>query len=291
MKKRLPFFLVWLELPGSPGTGFSRLGNILLLPKTMSEDIQDQITEDGLFGGTLVLRQHRHGYRFSVDAVLLAHFLECPQGASVLDLGTGCGVIPLILLYRWGDGLGTVVGIEIQGALAKRARENLVLNGYQHKGVMVEGDFRQLAALGTAESFDVVLCNPPFYNKGCGRASHSPEANVARHQLMATLTEVFAAAAYAVRNKGVVAIVYPAEKIGEAVILAANRNLALKRLQMVYSYPEEKSRARLVLLEFRKNGGAGAEVLPPFYIYQQKNGAFTAEMENFYHLNGVFRKQ
>ena len=254
-------------------------------------DIQNNISEDSLFNGKLCLRQHRNGYRFSIDAVLLAHFVACETGVAVLDLGTGCGVIPLILLYRHGPRIARVVGIEIQPELAERARENLEINGFMDNGVMLAGDFRQPASLIYAESFDLVVGNPPFFTAGDGRASRLDEARLARHQIMAGLPEVFRAAAFAVCNRGRVAIIYPAEKIGEAITTAQIYRLELKRLQLVYSYPQDDGRARLVLLEFSKNGGVGAEILPPFYVYQQKNGAFTEEMENFYQANGVFRQR
>lgn len=244
------------------------------------------ISEDSLYNGELVLRQHRLGYRFSIDAVLLAHFVQYSKGMSVLDLGTGCGVILFILLYRYGNRLDRAVGIEIQADLAQRARENFVVNGCEEKGSIIEGDFRQYSSLIAPESFDLVVCNPPFFALGSGRVSCSAQAKLARHQILAGLEDVFAAAAYAVRNRGTVAIIYPAEKIGEAIILGKKQRLEIKRLRFVYSYPENNEKARLVLIEYCKNGGEGSEVVSPLYLYQQKNGAFTAEMENFYQANG-----
>lgn len=244
------------------------------------------ISEDSLYNGALILRQHRLGYRFSIDAVLLAHFVQYSRGMSVLDLGTGCGVILLLLLYRYGNTLGSAVGIEIQAELAQRARENLLVNGCQERGAIIEGDFRRCPSLIPPESFDVVVCNPPFFSLGSGRPSSCDQARRARHQVLAGLEDVCAAAAYAVRNRGTVAIIYPAEKVGEAIILGKKQRLEIKRLRFVYSYPEKNEEARLVLVEYCKNGGEGSKVAPPLYIYQQKNGAFTEEMENFYQGNG-----
>jgi tRNA1Val (adenine37-N6)-methyltransferase len=252
----------------------------------MDSMIVGDISVDSLYNGALVLRQHRLGYRFSIDAVLLAHFVQCSRGMSVLDLGTGCGVILLIQLYRYGSSLDRTVGIEVQPELAQRARENLLVNGFEERGSIIEGDFRQCSSLTPPESFDLVVCNPPFFTLGSGRASSSVQARLARHQVLAGLEDVLAAAAYAVHNRGVVAIIYPAEKIGEAIILGKKQRLQIKRLRFVYSYPEKNEKARLVLIEYCKNGGEGSEVASPLYVYQQKNGAFTEEMENFYQPNG-----
>ncbi len=240
---------------------------------------------DTLYEGALSLRQHLSGYRFSIDAVLLAHFVTRFSGARFIDLGTGCGVVLLTLLYRWGEAVQEAVGIEAQASLAGLAAENLASNGFASKGTILHSDFRLIDKQLSAESFDLAVCNPPFFALGSGRANPGEEERLARHQVLGGIDEVFAAAAFLVRNRGAVAIIYPAEKLGEAIVTARGHRLELKRLQLVYSYPHGEARARLALLEYRKNGGGGAEVLPPFYIYQQKNGAFSKEMENFYRAN------
>ena len=240
---------------------------------------------DTLYEGALSLRQHLHGYRFSIDAVLLAHFVSCPSAVRLVDLGTGCGVVLLTLLYRWGAAVQEAVGIEAQSSLAGLAAENLASNGFATKGVILHADFRRIDKQLAAESFDLAVCNPPFFALGCGRANPGEEERLARHQVLGGIAEVFAAATFLVRNRGSVVIIYPAEKLGEAIVAARNHRLELKRLRLVYSYPQGEARARLALLEYRKNGGGGVEVLPPFYIYQQKNGAFSEEMENFYRAN------
>lgn len=259
---------------------------VLLFGINVDDMTVGDISEDSLYNGELVLRQHRLGYRFSIDAVLLAHFVQCSRGMSVLDLGTGCGVILLVLLYRYRNSLERAVGIEMQAELAQLARENLLINGCDVRGSIIEGDFKQCSSLIAPESFDLVVCNPPFFALGSGRASSSVQARRARHEVLAGLEDVLAAAAYAVRNRGAVAIIYPAEKICEAIILGKKQRLEIKRLRFVYSYPEKDEKARLVLIEYCKNGGKGSEVASPLYVYQQKNGAFTEEMENFYQANG-----
>jgi tRNA1Val (adenine37-N6)-methyltransferase len=265
----------------------SPLFRLLIFGVNMDDMTVGDISEDSLYDGALILRQHRLGYRFSIDAVLLAHFVQCSRGGmALLDLGTGCGVILLLLLYRYGNNLRPAVGIEIQSELAQRARENLLVNGFEERGAIIEGDFKQCPSLIAPESFDLVVCNPPYFSIGSGRASSSPQARLARHQVLAGLEDVLAAAAYAVRNRGAVAIIYPAEKIAEAIVLGKKQRLEIKRLRFVYSYPEKNDKARLVLIEYCKNGGEGSEVVSPLYIYQQKNGAFTEEMENFYQANG-----
>lgn len=248
---------------------------------------EEETTGDSLFDGDLTCFQHSAGYRFSIDAVLLAHFTEVRRGGRILDLGTGCGIIMLILLYRWGERIQEAVGLEIQEGLADLAARNLKANGLGQKGRIIAGDIRKILDLVPAESFDIVVCNPPFYQCGSGRKSDNAEARLARHQCLATLDELLLAAAAAVRNKGSVYCIYPADQIARFTVLASRYRLEVKKLQFIYGYPQEESDARLVLIHCLKNGGTGTKILPPFYIYSQKNGAYSPEMQKFYQKNIV----
>ncbi|HFQ89412.1 MAG TPA: methyltransferase domain-containing protein, partial [Desulfobulbus sp.] len=172
---------------------------------------QPAITEDSLFQGRLVCRQHADGYRFSVDAVLAAHFCHPGSGATVLDLGAGCGVIGLILAHRHAH--VRVTGIELQPGLAALAAENIRRNAMQDRVRIVEGDARQIGRVLAPESFDLVVCNPPYRGLGSGRASSAGEAAIARHELRATLADMVGAAAFCVRNRGGVVFVYPAARM------------------------------------------------------------------------------
>ena len=248
---------------------------------------KEGITGDSLFDGDLTCCQRTAGYRFSIDAVLLAHFAEVRRGDRILDLGTGCGIIMLILLYRWGERIQEVVGLEIQEGLTDLAARNLKANGLEQKGRVLAGDIKKILDLVPAESFDTVVCNPPFYQCGSGRESDNTEAKLARHQCLATLDDFLQASAAAVRNKGSVYCIYPADQIARFTVLAGRNRLEVKKLQFIYGYPQEESEARLVLVHCLKNGGTGTKILPPFYVYSQKNGAFSPEMQKFYQKNIV----
>lgn len=240
---------------------------------------QPAITEDSLFQGRLVCRQHADGYRFSVDAVLAAHFCRPGSGATVLDLGAGCGVIALILAHRHAH--VRVTGIELQPGLAALAAENIRRNAMQDRVRIVEGDARQIGRVLAPESFDLVVCNPPYRGLGSGRASSAGEAAIARHELRATLADMVRAAAFCVRNRGGVVFVYPAARMATLLYRLQERNLVPKRLQPVYSYPEDRC-GRLVLVEAVKNGGEELRLLPPLFVYARKNGPYSREMQEMY---------
>lgn len=247
--------------------------------------IEEGISADSLFAGDLKCFQATRGYRFSVDSVLISHFVSVRENDRILDLGTGCGIIMLILLYRWTKRIQDIVGIELQASLASLARKNLQVNGFADSARIIEGDIKSIGSYVAAGSFDTIVCNPPFYGDGSGRQSVNKEARLARHQVLANLDDFLSAAAYAVRNKGTVYCIYPAAQTGECISMLYRQRFALKRLQFIYSYPMINNNARLVLLECSKNGGGGAQVLAPFYIYSEQNGAFTEEMQSLYEKN------
>jgi len=199
-----------------------------------------------------------------------------------LDLGTGSGIIAMILLYRWQDRIGEVLGIELQPGLAELAEKNLQVNGFSRYGRVIYGDIKEIDKMIGAESYDKIVCNPPFYRPGAGRSSSNPEAEQARHQVLATVEDFLRAAAFAVKNGGEVAFIYPAERLCEFIISAGKYRLEVKKIQFIYSYPHTTASARLVLIQCLKNGGGGTDILSPFYIYGEKNGEYSKEMQDLY---------
>jgi tRNA1Val (adenine37-N6)-methyltransferase len=249
---------------------------------TRHEEREPDVSVDSLFDGKMVCRQPRQGYRFSLDSILLAHFSPVHNGDSILDMGCGCGIVGLIMMFRWQTLLKELVGLEIQTELAELAGKNGRLNGFDKKYKIVEGDLCTIKASFPAESFSRVVCNPPFYTSGSGRESTDRQSLIARHQVCSSTDQVMAAASWVVKNRGSVCVVFPADRLVELVGSMVTAHLQPKRMQMVYSYPGKKGTARLVLIEAIKNGGPGVTILPPFCIYQKKNGAYTNEMQRLY---------
>lgn len=242
----------------------------------------NDVTCDTLFARRLYCLQHRHGYRFSLDAILAAHFSIPAPDAKILDLCCGCGVIALICLYRWQSRITNVTCLELQEGLAGLAERNRSLNGFEAQMRVVQGDLRRILDLFEPESFTQVVCNPPFYPQKSGRPCLDEESFVARHQVHCTLTEVVRAAAAVVKNRGRAIFVYPASNLELLLAACSIHALTLKRLQIIYSYPDLTAPARLVLLETIKNGGPGAQVLPPFYIYERRSGPYAPAMRRLY---------
>jgi len=252
-------------------------------PQHLKRD--DNLSCNSLFDGELICYQHLKGYRFSIDAVLAAHFIEVRKNDRILDLGTGTGIIAMILLYRWQNRVREVSGIEVQQGLAGLARKNWQANGFLPHGRIIEGDIKDIDKLIRPESYDKIVCNPPFYSPTAGRLNKNSEARLARHQILATLEDFLYASAYGVKKGGAVSFIYPAEQSCSFILLADKFQLQVKKIQFVFSCPHQTDPARLALLQCRKKGGPGTEILPPFFVYGKNTRDYSREMQDFYRKN------
>lgn len=253
---------------------------------TDATDVTDSVTattNDTLFAGRLLCRQYQKGYRFSVDAVLAAHCTAPKAGHRVLDLGCGCGVIGLILLYRHPQ--ISVCGLEIQPELAALATSNSISNGYEQRCTVQCGDIRLINTLLAPESYDLVVANPPYRGIETGRLNHNTQTAQARHELHGGIEDFVRAAAFAVKNRAKVVFIYPARYCNALLTALHSLRLTPKRLQAIYSYPGAP-RACLVLIEAVKNGGEQMDICAPFFIYECRNGQYSQAMQALYKEDG-----
>jgi tRNA1Val (adenine37-N6)-methyltransferase len=222
-------------------------------------------TCDVLFGGKLRLFQSRAGYRFSLDALLLAAFVTVKPRDKFADLGTGSGVIPLILARR--EKTISMLAVECQDALAERAQRNVTLNHLTNKIKIVRGDVRRIGALAPIESFDAAVCNPPYRKSSSGRLSPNDEKQIARHEIHGDLHDFLRAAVLLLRGKGRIALIYGAARMIDLLAAMRQQGLEPKRLRMVHSFAGIE--ASLVLVEGVKAGRSGVKILPPLIIFRQ----------------------
>jgi tRNA1Val (adenine37-N6)-methyltransferase len=235
------------------------------------------LTCDSLFNGKLVIYQQRSGYRFALDAVLLAGLTTVHPNDRILDLGTGCGVVPLILAYRK---LGKrIVGLEIQPELVELAQRNVEVNGYVERVRIYERDFREISADFRRGSFDLVISNPPYRRLRSGRRNPDGQRAVARHELKSLLADVFGAANTVLGHGGRVSIIYPATRLAHLLVTAHDYRLTPKRLTLIYS--DAASLARLVHLECKKGAGEELRINSPFFIYREDR-TYTEAMWSLY---------
>jgi len=212
---------------------------------------------DRFLEGRLRLIQSKDGYRFSIDAILISDFVTIRPGDVVVDLGTGCGVIPLILLIT--KPVGHAVGLEIQEDLATQAARNALLNGFWGRMEVIQGDIRFPPM--AKESADVVVCNPPYRKIKSGRINPDPRRAIARHEILASIDDILNAAKGILKRKGRFAIVYPSGRLTDILVRLRRFDLEPKRIRI--NYPNLESGAKLALIEACLGGRPGLEVLPP----------------------------
>lgn len=226
----------------------SRPHDVKLLPDESIDDFMN---------GSLRLIQSRTGYRFSIDAVLLSEFVTIKNGDIVVDLGSGCGIIPLILLLK--KPVSHAYGLEIQWSLAFQTARNAILNSFSHRMDVIVGDMRNPPFL--ASFADVVVCNPPYRRKESGRINPDSQRAIARHEILASLNDILRTAKRILRPKGRLAMIYPVERLADLILEMRGYDMEPKRLKIIY--PGMESEAKLSMVEAYPGGKAGLKILPP----------------------------
>ncbi len=229
-------------------------------------------TTDSILNGAIRLIQPRRGYRFSVDAILLARFIRPRRGARILELGAGCGVISIIAAHLYAP--REVAAVEIQPAMAALAERNAALNRLDNVRV-IAADLRSLSTQGPGNTdFDLVIANPPYRAGGTGRRSPEAGRDLARAESAATLRDFVMAAACSLKHGGKAAFVFAAARGAELIGELRAARLEPKRVRMVH--PRLELPATTMLIEARKGGGIELEVEPPLILYAA-SGVYSEE--------------
>ena len=236
--------------------------------------IREDETAEILLGGKLKVLQKKKGYRYTIDSVLLAHFVELKEGVHVLEIGVGSGVISLVLAVLHPS--IRITGIEIQERLAGMARRSIKINGLEDRVEIFHGDARNAGDCLQAQSFDVAVFNPPYRKVGSGRINPREEKALARHEVEGSATDFLRAARRALKPGGRSFIIYPCSRMVLALHRMRSEKLEPKRLRMVHSRPG--SRGDFILVEGVKGGGEELNVLPPLFIYDV-DGGYSEELK------------
>jgi tRNA1Val (adenine37-N6)-methyltransferase len=239
----------------------------------MPDSLGTDETLDILCNEKVRVIQKKDGYRLSMDPLLLANFIHLKRHETLLDVGTGCGIIPIYMAKRGCT--NRLVGLEIQDELYDLAVRNKDLNGCANVEFF-KGDVRNSAkGLG---AFHAVASNPPYVKERTGRRSPGPSRLIARHESELDLAALLSVASSLLATRGRLYLIYPAKRLGELMYESKSRHLEPKRLKMVHSRAGEQ--AKLLLLECLKGGGVGLKVEPPLYIYA--DGDYTEEVKAYY---------
>ncbi|WP_143322184.1 tRNA1(Val) (adenine(37)-N6)-methyltransferase [Clostridium sp. HBUAS56010] len=221
--------------------------------------------------------QKRDGFCFGMDAVLLSGFAQVKQGERAIDLGTGTGIIPLLLEAKY-DGIH-YTGLEIQEEMADMARRSVALNHLEEKINIVTGDIKEASRLFGAASFDVVTSNPPYMNDAHGlKNPHVPKA-IARHEVLCTLDDVVRESARLLRPGGRFYMVHRPHRLIEIITALKSYGLEPKRMKMVHPFVDRD--ANMVLIESVRGGRTMIKVESPIVVYKEQ-GVYTEEIYTIY---------
>lgn len=238
----------------------------------MDQTRQEITTQDRL--GRLLFTQPRQGYRFSIDSVLLADFIN-PKKGPVVDLGAGCGVLD-VLLHAKGLA-GPFTALEIDELAAKCCRDNFARQGLE--GEVLRHDLTEPHPKLKPGGYALAVSNPPFTKAGRGKEPPEPSRARARHELALTIEDLCKTAARLLLKGGVFALCFPPTRLAGIMPELRAAGLEPKRMRLVHG--RENKPASLVLLESRKGGGEELKVEPPLLVYATGQ-EYTAEVEAIY---------
>lgn len=228
----------------------------------------------------------RNGYRiiqdtkrfcFGMDAVLLSGFARVKEGAHILDLGTGTGIIPILLEAK--TKAEHLTGLEIQEDSADMARRSVLLNGLEDKIDIVTGDIKEAESLFDAASFDVITCNPPYMIGKHGITNEGDAKAIARHEILCTLEDIVSRAAKLLKPGGNFFMVHRPFRLAEIMAVLQAYKLEPKRMQLVYPFVDKEP--NMVLIEANRGGKPRLTVEKPLIVYKEP-GIYTPEIYEIY---------
>ena len=234
---------------------------------------------DDLQRGGLRVIQRADAFRFCTDAVLLVDFAAPRRHDRVCDLGTGTGIIPLLLYAR--ENTISADAVEIQPDMADMAARSMAMNGLNEKIRVLSGDLRSIRTLLPHARYDLVTCNPPYGKAGGTLLNPDASKRLARHEESCAIEDVACAAAWLLQNGGRLCCVFPAARMIELSDAMRKYRMAPKRIRMVHSRVEKA--AHLCLMEGMLDARPGLIIEPPLVIYDENN-AYTPELRRIYGL-------
>jgi tRNA1Val (adenine37-N6)-methyltransferase len=232
------------------------------------------LTKDTIFNGRIKVNQDPSGYRFSIDSILLAGHARPRPGDTVIDLGTGCGIIPLILAYHEPD--LKIFGIELQQQLADIASSNVIKNHMTSTITILCNDLKDLQNDMISGPVDLIVTNPPYRKVKSGRINPDAQRAVARHEIKVSLNDIIKTVRRVLRTTGEFVTIYTADRLTDLLTHLRSSGIEPKSLRIIHS--TRKTEAKLVLVKAIKGGRPGLKIGPPIIIYDEK-GAYTNEVE------------
>ena len=232
---------------------------------------------DDLQRNGLKIIQKTDGFCFGMDAVLLSGFAHVKRGERVLDMGTGTGIIPLLLSAKTQGEHFTA--LEIQKEIAEMAARSVAMNHLEEKIEIVNGDIKEASRIFGGASFDVVTTNPPYMNDAHGLKNPTEVKAISRHEVLCTLEDVVREGAKVLKSGGRMYMVHRPHRLIEIISAMKQYKMEPKRMCMVHPFKDKE--ANMVLIEAVKGGGSWLKMEAPIIVYKEP-GVYTDEIYKIY---------
>lgn len=233
---------------------------------------------DDLQHNNLHIIQNPQAFRFGMDAVLLADFTRIRPRERIADMGTGTGILALLLSQKQTDCV--IDAFEIQPAMADMASRSVHMNGLEERIRVHAADLRDAWRILGRECLHAVICNPPYGKRGATLTSETDTISIARHEDDTTIDEIVAACASVLKNHGRLSMVFPAQRMLELCDSMRKHRLEPKRIRMVCAHVDDPP--YLVMVEAMKNAKPSLLWMAPLIVYQA-DGSETEEIKKIYH--------
>lgn len=243
----------------------------------MTIELKEDERIDDLQRNHLKIIQKTNGFCFGMDAVLLSGFASVKQGERAIDLGTGTGIIPILLSAKTEG--KEFVGLEIQEEMADMAARSIAMNQIEDRVKIIRGDIKEAGTIFGRASFDVVTSNPPYMNDAHGLKNPDLPKAIARHEVLCTLDDVVRSASELVRPGGRFYMVHRPHRLAELITTLKQYKMEPKRIKMVHPYQNKD--ANMVLIESVRGGRSMVKVEAPIIVYKEV-GVYTEEICQIY---------
>ena len=231
-------------------------------------------TQDTFYHGRILVRQKKRGYRFSVDAPLLADFIQTKNTDRGLEIGTGCGIISLLLSIK---PFLHITALEIQESLAELARRNVLLNGLENRISVVHTDFLDFRP---QHKFDIVFSNPPYIKAQSGRLSATQEKSIAKHEVKCDILGVMQKTATLLKKRGRAYFVFTAKRTPEFTRAVEKAGLTVRSKRLVYPRAASQPNFMLSCCVFRPYNKE-TRIIPPLVLFDDSGEYMPEAIEIF----------
>jgi len=227
----------------------------------------EKSSADNSVGSRIKISQPEKGYRFSIDPFILAAHVKGIENQKVIDIGCGCGIIPLILSLK--SSALKITGIEIQKELYVCAKKNIITNKLVDSINIIHEDIKNIDTSDINGKADVIVSNPPYKKKGSGRLNPDSQKAIARHEITLDIDMFFKCSKRLLKEKGKLYIIFPAQRLSDLFLTMGHHAFSPEFIRFVHT--KKHSIAKRVILCAEKNSNSPYVVQPPFYIYEHEN--------------------